>query len=1024
MTYPAQPPEPPPLVYLSSTQKVFPPAALSESSWVPQKSIVPAKFDESGDYTDIRETDTPYESGDLDFPAVSEPSLPVPEPEPLLPSNPTWTAKVPIATTPETIEPWEAPSETIEYAQEVSTFSRDESYSEVEERSIAPVSHVGELSAFSANSAELDLSTLDTSAPVLPRDDTVRVDRPELDFKVEERSIEPIGNVGDVPNFSIDSRALNQGISPTIHRDYSFSVDRSVSEAPTPLEPVGEMPGRISENPETTVSRTNPDDFAIRFDRPASFPEIAQTPTEPIQQSGNLPSFSSDSRQLTDSSERVSPTPRDEIRIDAPPSATNPLEPIQQRGDLPNFSTNSALLNPPSPPRTGDFSFSLDRILSPQLAQTPSSTSFSPILAEPAADPFKRPIQPSPPGGLQDLFGLPEPIEVIADRQEFDERRDIFTAYGNVVMRYQGAIVDADWLEVNLRSRLAIGEGNVALTQPERVIRGDRFRYNLIQETGTIFQASGELSSVTPNPNDPASAPPSGAIDPNGTRLLSDRILANQPLEVIPTGGGFQGSIGAGRGSNESGFTGTISRFRFEADRIDFYPGGWQGSEVRITNDPFGPEFELRANTATFTRLSALQDEILLDDPRLVFDDAFSLPLFRERFVIDRRPRDPTPIQIGFDGRDRGGLFLFRDFEVLQTQNLSFTLTPQYYIQRGFDRRNLLSLDELGIVARLNSTLSPDTTFTGIASFTNLNPDTFDPDGDDPNDEDDGDLRASARLAQEIGTHTLTTEYSYRDRLFNGSLGFRTIHQTAGIVLTSPNFAIGTTGINFRYQGGINWIEANTDRADLLDLVPGQEIMPEDRRASMVRFQGIVEASKALFLWLGEGLPATPDEGLRYTPVPIVPYIQLFFNARGIAGLYTRSDPNHNLSLRGTVGLQGQFGHFSDSFLDYTGFNISYSETVSDGESPYFFDREVDRRRLSLGITQQIVGPLRASIQTSINLRTGEAFSTDYILEYSRRSYGVIVRFNPDRELGSLSLRISDFNWRGNTAPFFETEDF
>ena len=1016
MTYPAQPPEPPPLVHFSSTQKVFPPAAVSESSWVPQKSTVAAKYDESSHYPDVRETDAPYESGNLDFPVVSEASLPVPELEPLLPSNPTWTAKVPIAATPEAIEPWEAPSETVEYAQEASTYSSDRYDWEVEESSLEPIGNVGDLSVFSANSAELDLSTLETSAPVSPRDDTVRVDRPERDFEVEERSIEPIGNVGDLRNFSTSSRQLNDTISPIIHRDYTFSVDRTVAEVPTPVEPVGEMPGRVPENRETihSISRTNPEDFAVRFDRPASFPEIAQTPTEPIQPSGNLPSFFSESRQLTESSERVS-TPRDDIRVDATA--------IQQRGDLPNFSTNSALLNPPSSPRTGDFSFSLDRILSP-LAQTPSNTPFSPILADPAADPFKRPIQPSPPGGLQDLFGLPEPIEVTADRQEFDERRDIFTAYGNVVMRYQGAIVDADWLEVNLRSRLAIGEGNVALTQPERVIRGDRFRYNLIQETGTIFQARGELSSVTPNPDDPASAPPSGAIDPNGTRLLSDRILANQPLEVIPTGGGFQGSIGAGRGSNASGFTGTISRFRFEADRIDFYPGGWQGSEVRITNDPFGPEFELRANTATFTRLSALQDEILLDDPRLVFDDAFALPLFRERFVIDRRPRDPTPIQIGFDGRDRGGLFLFRDFEVLQTQNTSFTLTPQYYIQRGFDRRNLLSLDELGIVARLNSTLSPDTTFTGIASFTNLNPDTFDPDGDDPNDEDDGDLRASARLAQKIGTHTLTTEYSYRDRLFNGSLGFRTIHQTAGIVLTSPNFAIGTTGINLRYQGGVNWIEANTDRLDLLNLVPGQEIMPEDRRASMVRFQGIAEASKGLLLWVGEGLPATPDEGLRYTPVPVVPYIQLFFNARGIAGLYTRSDPNHNLSLRGTVGLQGQFGHFSDSFLDYTGFNISYSETISDGESPFFFDREVDRRRLSLGITQQIVGPLRASIQTSINLRTGEAFSTDYILEYSRRSYGVIVRFNPDRELGSLSLRISDFNWRGNTAPFFETEDF
>ena len=73
---------------------------------------------------------------------------------------------------------------------------------------------------------------------------------------------------------------------------------------------------------------------------------------------------------------------------------------------------------------------------------------------------------------------------------------------------------------------------------------------------------------------------------------------------------------------------------------------------------------------------------------------------------------------------------------------------------------------------------------------------------------------------------------------------------------------------------------------------------------------------------------------------------------------------------------------------------------------------------MSLGITQQLYGPFRAGFQTSLNLDNNEEISTDYFLEYSRRSYNIIVRYNPVLDIGSLSLRINDFNWVGSPEPF------
>jgi hypothetical protein len=62
-------------------------------------------------------------------------------------------------------------------------------------------------------------------------------------------------------------------------------------------------------------------------------------------------------------------------------------------------------------------------------------------------------------------------VEVIADRQEYDEQRRIVTADGNVVVRFDGAVIDADSLHINLDNLIAVGEGNVALTRGNQVLQ-------------------------------------------------------------------------------------------------------------------------------------------------------------------------------------------------------------------------------------------------------------------------------------------------------------------------------------------------------------------------------------------------------------------------------------------------------------------------------------------------------------------------------------------------------------------------
>lgn len=81
------------------------------------------------------------------------------------------------------------------------------------------------------------------------------------------------------------------------------------------------------------------------------------------------------------------------------------------------------------------------------------------------------------------------------------------------------------------------------------------------------------------------------------------------------------------------------------------------------------------------------------------------------------------------------------------------------------------------------------------------------------------------------------------------------------------------------------------------------------------------------------------------------------------------------------------------------------------GESPFFFDRIADRQTVTAGILQQIYGPIRLGVQQTWNPATGKVIDSSYSLEYSRRTYAVVIRYNPTREIGEILLRISDFNW-------------
>jgi Protein of unknown function (DUF3769) len=670
----------------------------------------------------------------------------------------------------------------------------------------------------------------------------------------------------------------------------------------------------------------------------------------------------------------------------------------------PELTTTTPELLEPAVSAGSPWLTSVDGLL-PAIAQTaplPAGGSWrdGAFPAWPAA-----PATGSAPGPAPGPASPNPPLLLEADQQEYDLADQVISAYGNVLIQFGDAQLSSNRLWVNLRNRFVQAEEEVLFTRNNQIIAGSFATYNLIQGAGTVLEAQGELALDDAtrdfSTNFQVVGSSSQVLAPVDQTLRSEGSLSS----VTSSGGlslGTDSRVQAGTEGNN------INRLRFEADRLDFDGSGWYAEGIRLTNDPFSPpEIEFRGDTARLTPLNAEEDELVITNARVVFDQGLSIPLLRSRIILRRGQVDPSelnpiPTAIGIDGRDRGGLYIERIFSIRPGGPWQISFVPQFYIQRWLNESgaNLGNPANFGLTAGLSGSLGPRTSVTATANLSGLDLDNF-----------SNRLRASVRGQQLIGDHTLNLEYSYRDRLFNGSLGFQDVQSSLGAVLLSPVVRLGSSQIDLTYQLSGQYVTAATDRPALIGPNNPSSL------TSLFRFQASVALSRVFRLWQGEGLPPTQTEGLRYSPRPVVPFLQLATGLRSTATYYSSSDLQETLTA--DVRLEGQIGHFSRSFFDYTAFNVGYSRSLVGGaSSPFLFDRNVDQNVLSGGIVQQIYGPFRAGFQTALNLDTGRFIETELIFEYSRRAYGLVLRYNPAQASGFLGFRLSDFDWVGRTSDF------
>lgn len=472
--------------------------------------------------------------------------------------------------------------------------------------------------------------------------------------------------------------------------------------------------------------------------------------------------------------------------------------------------------------------------------------------------------------------------------------------------------------------------------------------------------------------------------------------------------------------SNRQLVRGSLSRWRIQAGSLRFTPTTLSGDRVGFTNDPYTPAQSWLDSENVVATLQPNGDTVIkAGRNHLLLEERLPIPVTRSTRIKKQEEIDNRWV-LGNDREDRDGVFLGYNIPIKLGEQGSFTLQPQFMLQRAINgttdayplpdqpvqdppvEQPATTGDLFGLEAKL---LTPLAGFRADATVSLSSLDSHNlADGT----RSWGDLSRAVPLPL-LGDSLFRLFGAYRFRTWNGSLGEEDVYSAYGVSLedTGDLASWGKLRSNYFWRLGVGNYQGNDfESTNLSDLWRGN---------------AIGSLNMSLPLWTGKASTLAPALVLENTPVPIVPGLSLNANLLGSLAYYGDGTNQNTLSLSGGPTLT--LGHFIRPFLDYTQITITGGGTLRQGLSPLSFDRAVDLGTVGIGLTQQIAGPLLFSGGIGYNVDPNSEFYGDvtasYVeLRWQRRSYEIGVYYSPYDGLGGVRVRLNDFNFKGPGLPF------
>jgi LPS-assembly protein len=96
-------------------------------------------------------------------------------------------------------------------------------------------------------------------------------------------------------------------------------------------------------------------------------------------------------------------------------------------------------------------------------------------------------------GNVSPAFGALAPekkVELKADAMYYDQKTNLYSAEGNVIVEQEGSVLKADKISIDTGTQDAQAIGNVSLQEADNILRCDRLNVNLNTKVGTVAEAT------------------------------------------------------------------------------------------------------------------------------------------------------------------------------------------------------------------------------------------------------------------------------------------------------------------------------------------------------------------------------------------------------------------------------------------------------------------------------------------------------------------------------------------------------
>ena len=466
--------------------------------------------------------------------------------------------------------------------------------------------------------------------------------------------------------------------------------------------------------------------------------------------------------------------------------------------------------------------------------------------------------------------------------------------------------------------------------------------------------------------------------------------------------------------------SGSINRWRVQADSILISPEGWKSPIMSFTNDPITPA-QSRIESMNVIATEEKNGDFLIKTSRsrLILDETFSLPMFRNQRI---KKTDEVENQwvLGVDTKDRDGFFIGRQFKSLEFgDDYKISLQPQFMLQRAINGKTnsyvvpgkAMNSNKVSSNANIGDILGLKAGLTGQTFGWDLNA-TADISSFNSERISDAtrygiDFRKTLRLPF-LNDLDARIFRAYRYRAWNGSLGETDIFSAYGAFIDKKyKWAYGRVTNDYLFRVGVGKYKA--------EKFGGGEIFGLWR-------SNIYSSLHSKFrIWEGKKADLDLAANYKYSPTKISP--GLIFNTK-LSTAYSIYEDGRSLN---TISLSGgptlTLGTFTRPFLDYTKLSISAGGTLKQGGSPFDFDEAIDLGTVGVGISQQIAGPLVLNTGMELNIDSGskyfgKAINSKIELQWQRRSYDFALFYRPYQGIGGLVVRLNEFDFDGTGVPF------